>query len=379
MTDHLATVADLAVARQAQQKKTRPRRFAVTWPSEAKRHLQGLYFIKGLLPRAGLMVIFGKANSGKTAVALDLVGHIAAQRSWRERRTRGGLVVWLALEAPESFENRLGAWCDHSGIEPGELKLAIVSGLLDLRHKNSVAELLETMAEIEARACEPVALLVIDTLARAMPGANENAGEDMGAVISNLERMRADLGGTSVLLLHHVGKDDTRGPRGHSSLLAAVDSAFEIKEGELIVHKARDAKIGEAIAFELRGVGIGLDEDGDDVTAVVALPANAPMGKARAPAKLSDGSKTALRVLRELLKEEGAGVAGLDAPTGTNAVRLERWRLKHRERYGGTEADSDSTGAGRKAWGRALEQLQAASIVTVSGEWVWVHDRKPHA
>jgi hypothetical protein len=140
---------------------------------------------------------------------------------------------------------------------------------------------------------------------------------------------------------------------------------------------ARDAKIGEAHAFELRPIEIGKDEDGDPVTAVVAMAADAPMAhKASAPRKLSDGSKVALKVLRELLKAHGAGVAGPDAPPGTLAVRREQWRESHRDRYGGNSADADATGAERQAWKRALEQLQAASIITVHGEWVWANDRK---
>jgi hypothetical protein len=376
MTDRLAQVADLAVARQAQKTQRKPRRLAYKFAGQTQPHLHGQYVIKGLLP-PGLAVLYGRANAGKTAVAVDVAAHVGGGLAYRDRRTRRGLVVWLALEAPESLDNRIVGWCAHHGIEAGELQVAVVTGLVDLRHKPSVAELIEVLAEIEAQAGEPILMLVCDTLARAMPGANENDGAEMGAAVASLDRIRSEARIGLVLLLHHVGKDDTKGPRGHSSLLAAVDSAFEVKDGELVVHKARDAKIGEALAFTLRGVEIGEDEDGEAVTAVVALAAGAPSGhKARAQMKLADGSKLALRVLRQLLKDEGVGVAGLDAPAGTTAVRFARWREEHRQRYGRSGADADATGAERQAWGRALQQLQAASIITVSGEWVWAHDRK---
>lgn len=376
MSDRLAEVADNVVALQAKKKPGRARRLSYRFAGDTQAHLRGQYIVKGLMP-VGLGVVFGRANAGKTAVALDLVAHVAGGLTYRERRTRRGLVVWLALEAPGSLENRLIAWSKHHGIEMGELLLVSVAGLVDLRHKPSVAELIEVLAEIEALACEPIAALVIDTLARAMPGANENDGAEMGAAVAALDRIRGELGIDLVLLLHHVGKDDSKGPRGHSSLLAAVDSAFEVKEGELIVHKARDAKIGEALAFTLRGVQIGEDEDGDAVTAVVAQAADAPSGhKASAPRRLSDGSRLALKVLRALLKDEGTGVAGLDAPAGTLAVRVHRWREEHRNRFGGSNADADATGAERQAWKRALQQLQAASIITVSSEWVWANDRR---
>jgi hypothetical protein len=36
-----------------------------------------------------------------------------------------------------------------------------------------------------------------------------------------------------VALVHHTGKDPTKGARGHSSLLGALDSEFEIKRGKV--------------------------------------------------------------------------------------------------------------------------------------------------
>ena len=66
-----------------------------------------------------------------------------------------------------------------------------------------------------------VALVVIDTLARAMTG-NENAPEDMGRFVAACGRIREACEG-HVLIVHHCGKDQARGARGHSSLRAATD------------------------------------------------------------------------------------------------------------------------------------------------------------
>jgi len=53
-------------------------------------------------------------------------------------------------------------------------------------------------------------LLVVDTLSRATPGANENASTDMGEIgeaSKDLQRRT----GVVVLLVHHTGKDGTKG------------------------------------------------------------------------------------------------------------------------------------------------------------------------
>ena len=75
--------------------------------------------------------------------------------------------------------------------------------------------------------------------------------------------------GAHVLLVHHCGKDEARGARGHSSLRAAVDTEIEISrpEGETIstvrATKQRDLSPGEAMPFSLKQVTLGTDRRGN--------------------------------------------------------------------------------------------------------------------
>ena len=56
----------------------------------------------------------------------------------------------------------------------------------------------------------------------------------------------------SVLIVHHAGKDQARGARGHSSRLrAATDVELEITEGCLKVAKNRDGQEGQTYGFAL--------------------------------------------------------------------------------------------------------------------------------
>ena len=61
-----------------------------------------------------------------------------------------------------------------------------------------------------------VAMVVIDTLARAMPGADENSAQEVGIVIAGCDCVRDALGCT-VVPIHHSGKDVARGARGTSA------------------------------------------------------------------------------------------------------------------------------------------------------------------
>ena len=91
-----------------------------------------------------------------------------------------------------------------------------------LDHEADLGELAALADEIIEKH-GPLRLIVVDTLARAMAGGNENAPDDMGKLLNNVEALRQ---GTDafVLLIHHTGKDEAKGARGHSSLKGAADT-----------------------------------------------------------------------------------------------------------------------------------------------------------
>jgi hypothetical protein len=73
-----------------------------------------------------------------------------------------------------------------------------------------------------------VAMIVVDTLSVTFGGGNENAPEDMGAYVRNILRFR-DVTGAAVCVVHHCGKDASRGMRGHSALLGALDAELAVE------------------------------------------------------------------------------------------------------------------------------------------------------
>ena len=70
-------------------------------------------------------------------------------------------------------------------------------------------------------------VIVVDTFAQVTPGANENAGEDMGLALANARALAAATGAV-VVLIHHAGKDAAKGARGWSGIKAAADAEIEI-------------------------------------------------------------------------------------------------------------------------------------------------------
>ncbi|MDH5579522.1 MAG: helicase RepA family protein, partial [Betaproteobacteria bacterium] len=115
------------------------------------------------------------------------------------------------------------------------------------------------------------ALIVVDTLAHAIKGGDENSAQDMGAITATVGELIRKTG-ACVLLVHHSGKNKTAGARGSSALLGAIDTQIEIDEKQIKVSKQRDGALAEPMGFALQSMVVDVDEDGDDITSCVVVP-----------------------------------------------------------------------------------------------------------
>jgi len=148
-------------------------------------------------------------------------------------------------------------------------------------------------------------LIVLDTLARVMAGGNENAPDDMGQLIGNCDRLRQE-SGSHVMLVHHTGKDEARGARGHSSLRAATDTEIEVSGGNGLsfakVTKQRELEIEGEFAFSLHVVSLGVDKRGKEVTSCVVVPEEATK-KVRPKRPNGPVKRTVLKALQNAVDE----------------------------------------------------------------------------
>jgi len=215
------------------------------------------WLVRGVLPAEGLAALFGASGSGKTFLCLDMAAAIAEGRRWFGYRTYAAPVVYLGLEGEAGLSQRVQAWEKHHRRPLPEGLRFVVGQPFDLPTAEDVAEL--------ARACRGAGLVVVDTLNRAALGLDENTAEDMGAIIEAAADLQRRIGGL-VLLVHHSGKDLSRGMRGHSSLHAALDAAIEVRrEGNARswrIAKAKDGADAEGIAFRLEVETLGIEDDG---------------------------------------------------------------------------------------------------------------------
>lgn len=319
------------------------------------------WMVRGVLPATGLACIFGASGSGKSFLALDLCTAIAAGVDWFHCRVKGAPVAYLCLEGTGGFRLRMQAWEAHHGqdMPPG---LSFITEPFDLRDPGDISEI---AAEVRAKGCAG-GVLVIDTMNAAATGVDENTSRDMGELITACKRLQAELSGL-VLLIHHSGKDQTKGLRGHSSLYAALDAAIEVtrigERREWSIAKSKDGSDGEARAFELKVVELGKHDDGEPVTSCVLVPDDTPPS---ARLKLPHGGtqKIVYDALGPVLrKAEYFGKAG--APAGRPCVDVEAAILACADRL--TCRPDQKQFQAR----RAINTMVANGIFQTSEGWLW--------
>ncbi len=247
---------------------------------------EALDFVEGLLTEGGASVLYGPSNCGKSFWIVDLGAAIASGRHFRdELECDHGAVIYVALEGSHGAKNRMAALRRQGLLKPGDPFYLVFDpvSLLEPGHADRLAATVEAVTE---ECGLQVKLVILDTMARAMAGGDENSGADMTVAVKAIDAVRAATG-THVCVVHHCGKDQAKGARGHSSLRAAVDTEIEITrpEGETIstvsVTKQRDLQAGEPMPFSLKVVELGTDRRGKPITSCVvhhesSIMANTP-------------------------------------------------------------------------------------------------------
>jgi hypothetical protein len=177
--------------------------------------------IDGVLQLNSLGALYGPSGCGKTFVGIDLALHVATGTTWHQRQVTEGNVLYVIAEGAWSLGPRYQAWLSaNQGWQADRIHwLPYAPNLL---HKDEVYIVADIAQELD------VSLIVIDTLARCMVGADENSARDIGVVVAGLDGLRTATQ-ACILAIHHTGKDPTAGARGSSALKGALDTEIEAR------------------------------------------------------------------------------------------------------------------------------------------------------
>jgi len=329
--------------------------------------------IKDLLAAGETSVWFGAPKCGKSSLVEDLSLHVADGREWHGRKVSRGLVVYIALERGAVIRRRASAFAVEHDLVGADLPFVMVRGPLDFRIPQTVDDVIATSNDLAARYDCPVGLIVVDTFSRALAGGDENSPKDVGAVIANLDRIQTGIGEPHLALIHHVPVSDKERLRGFGGLHAAVDVTIRVtkttdslREAEVI--NAADQPEGERIAFTLRSVIIGQDENGDRLTAPVVDPHDTSAEPLPKKQRLPKNAKIGLNALVEAVDEVGQSITSNHVPTNVRVVTVDHWRTYAYKRGIGGSEDKATV---RKAFNRAIVDLLDAKQIGMWEPYAW--------
>lgn len=285
---------------EAKGQADKPNRFEVVSAAEFTSRPAPSWIVKGVLPRAELVVLFGESGSGKSFIALDIAAAIDRGIAWRGRRVKQGRVVYICAEGAGGFRNRLVAY---QQAHQCELGIGVIANAPNLLQKDDALDVCRAIGRAD--------VVIIDTFAQTTPGGNENAAEDMGKALAHCKGIHRATGAL-VILVHHAGKDLSRGARGWSGLKAAADAELEVlrlESGRMLrTSKMKDGQDDEAWGFDLEPQSIGMDEDGDVITSCTVRELDVGVVKAQAARPMGVVESVVHAVVMEMAQAQSTGI-----------------------------------------------------------------------
>jgi hypothetical protein len=343
------------------------------------------WLIDGILPARGLACIVGPPKSGKSFLTSDMLCSVARGALYASRATMQGPVVYLTGEGVSGFKRRLVAMRRHHGIEGKGIPFYMIENVPDLgSERTDLPMLIKDLDDfIAQRAPGGVRAIVLDTLARCMGEADENSARDMGRFVNRCSAIERHYG-CLVVVVHHVGKDASRGGRGSNSLNGAADVTMLVEKTEAYskvrIDEMKDGREGQEWRFKL--VPYVLTETSETPTETCSETSTCVVELLSEPSQAKPASTKAkkpptgvvgdlLKVIRRSIEESGeTNVDSLAVPNNVRAVS--RANLK---RYCATMAwqeQDDKPDAFRSMLSKTLSGLRSLDLIGFDKSWVWL-------
>ena len=168
-------------------------------------------------------------------------------------------------------------------------------------------------------------------------------------------------------MIHHSGKDATKGLRGHSSLIAAMDAAIEVsRDGdrrEWKVAKSKDGADGDAHPFRLEIETLGTDAYGDPITSCTVRVDGSDNDVKRVKVPQGGNQGLVYSAIRAMFKDGTCGKPG--APPLRPCIELEAAITR-----GASSLTCETHRRATRAR-EAITGLVARGVLGLNEGWLW--------
>jgi len=143
------------------------------------------WLIKGVIPKAEIVMVFGPSGSGKSFLVLDFAFAIARGIQWCGRnKVCQDRVVYIAAEAAGGLRKRLVAYAKYHDIRLDDVPLDVIPVAPDFLGGRDVTAVSQSIGR--------AGLIILDTLACVAAGGDENSSTDMGKVLAHCKMLHVD-------------------------------------------------------------------------------------------------------------------------------------------------------------------------------------------
>lgn len=269
------------------------------------------YLVKGLLNFGVVGIVAGSKNAGKSPLLLDIGAHVAKGEEWNGHRVKRAHVLYLATEGWTNIGHRIEAVRREyfAGADSAAIDYAAAS--LDLRTSpKSARAIIATAKALAERAGLPSGLIIIDTLSHTLAGASDADQENVKPAIGYAKMIAAETG-AAVLFAQHPTKNGSSMVRGAGNLEDDTDLTLwvekETKSDRRWLSTVRTKDYGpiDPMAFDIKKVVLGKDQDGDDLVSVVV--SWRPDAANEFGEKITEDERAALEDLRNTTNPTFAG------------------------------------------------------------------------
>jgi len=268
------------------------------------------WLVEDLIPEGEVAAMYGLPGSFKSFVALELAGCVSQGRSFAGRATRQGRVLYLVAEGVGGMRDRLDVLAREGRLDPANV------AVVDMGCQIGNSDQRKALAAALGRREFFPDLIIVDTLARHAIGVRENDNGEMGAWIAEVEELVRQFRCTA-LVVHHCGRDESRGMRGATALLGAVATVLKCSKSggkaTITCEKQKDADEAAAFSFQARKAQHG------DIESLVLDHVD---GGKKEPDRLKPSEKAILTALRakypdSVKRSELKHLSGRDIPDST--------------------------------------------------------------
>lgn len=304
------------------------------------------WLLRGKVVQGGLTAIYSEPGLGKSFVAIDMgIAAVLGETWWGEQFPANSRVLYVAAERHREVADRVKAACVKRGVNIKQLaNFTIVAAPRPAQVTADLLDLIEVTQKLEPT------LIIFDTFARMTLDSDENSTKDMGRLVENfLQVVNAAGEQCSGVIVHHAGKDKSKGMRGNTALLGALDAVLKLEKSgrylRLSVEKINAAETPLPARFEIVGQDMpDLDEPG--ATRSVGVLVSVGFGD------VANQTEANLFKIMTAWAEEGA--------------TIKKWRAEYNNEH--KAPGKDAKGVSEQTIRRALKTMATRKEVEICGK-----------